>query len=139
MEISNDNELVLPKRYNKNLMERQNKRERDINRRIDDDELFTNRPRLENPFITENVEDHHEIDEIINYLPSSVFKKDDKNNSKCMICLSNYQFGNKISSLPCFHFFHLNCIKKWLFQQKRCPICKYDISLGSLLSQISEM
>ena len=130
MEISSGNELILPKRYNKNLMERQNKREREMNRRIDDDE-FTNRPRLENPFITENVENNNEIDEIINYLPSSVFKKDDKNNSKCMICLSNYQFGNKISSLPCF--------KKWLFQQKHCPICKYDISLESLLSPITEM
>ena len=53
MEISNGNELILPKRYNKNLMERQNKREREMNRRINDDELFTNRPILENPFITE--------------------------------------------------------------------------------------
>ena len=34
-------------------MERQNKREREMNRRINDDELFTNRPILENPFITE--------------------------------------------------------------------------------------
>ena len=75
MEISNGNELILLKRYNKNLMERQNKREREM------------KSRLENPFITENVENNNEIDEIINYLPSSVFKKDDKNNSKCMICL----------------------------------------------------
>ena len=53
MEFSNGNELIQPKRYNKNLMERQNKREREMNRRINDDELFTNRPILENPFITE--------------------------------------------------------------------------------------
>ena len=137
--INNNNELVLPKRYNKNLMERQNKRERELNNRINNDWSLTNRPRLENPFITENIDDYKEINEIINILPTKSFKLDDKNNnSKCMICLSNYQFGNKISSLPCFHNFHLDCIKKWLYQQKWCPICKYNISLESLLSPICE-
>ena len=128
------NELVLPKRYNQNLMERQNKREREIlGRRNIDDIFFTNRPRLENPFQIENDEEKKEIEEILNFLPSSIYKKEDKNKPKCMICLSNYYLGNKLSYLPCLHIFHLDCLKKWLYQKKYCPICKYNISLESLI------
>ena len=52
----------------------------------------------------------------------------DKSESKeCVICLDDYKIGCKISYLPCFHFFHSLCIKNWIQQTKRCPICKIDI------------
>ena len=46
----------------------------------------------------------------------------------CSICLENYELGDKISYLPCFHFYHSKCIKKWLKCSKRCPLCKKEVN-----------
>ena len=46
---------------------------------------------------------------------------------ECSICLEEYIIKNKISYLPCFHFFHSTCIKKWLKTSKKCPLCNIDI------------
>ena len=29
--------------------------------------------------------------------------------------------------MPCLHFFHTECIDKWLCNSRLCPICKFDI------------
>ncbi len=79
---------------------------------------------------------------ILNYLPNSVIKEvkknGDNNNTKCVICLSDFQVGDNVSTLPCLHIFHNDCLEKWINQQKWCPICKFDISLNSLLSKNNE-
>ena len=52
----------------------------------------------------------------------------DKAESKeCPICLEEYSIENKICYLPCFHFFHSVCIKDWLKNSKKCPLCNVDI------------
>ena len=73
--------------------------------------------------------------EILSYIPTSTVKeiKKSSNNNKCVICLSDFQVGEQESTLPCLHIFHSNCIEKWIIENKTCPICKYDISLNSLL------
>ena len=75
--------------------------------------------------------------EILRYIPTSTVKEVKKNseNNKCIICLSEFQVGEKESTLPCLHIFHSNCIEKWITEKRWCPICKYDISLKSLLSE----
>ncbi|EGG16775.1 transmembrane protein [Cavenderia fasciculata] len=45
----------------------------------------------------------------------------------CAICLTDYVDGEKIRILPCKHHYHLNCIDRWLIQNKSCPFCKRDI------------
>ena len=45
----------------------------------------------------------------------------------CNICLDEYKIKDKISYLPCFHFFHYNCIKKWIENSKKCPLCNNEI------------
>ena len=45
----------------------------------------------------------------------------------CNICLEEYKIKDKISYLPCFHFFHYNCIKKWIENSKKCPLCNIEI------------
>ena len=45
----------------------------------------------------------------------------------CPICLEEYSIENKICYLPCFHFFHSECIKTWLKNSNKCPLCKVDI------------
>ena len=136
------NEFNIPKRYNISYMERLNKRERDIyeKRKIDREEVI-NRPRLENIFEPEDdietLSKKNEINEILKFIPVSTVKEEKKpsdNNYKCMICLSNYKIRDKIYTLPCLHIFHSKCFEKWMYQQRACPICKYDVSLESLLS-----
>ena len=138
---SNNNGFLLPKRYNHTLMERQNKREREILERRNIDIEFSNRPRLENPFFEPDKEEEikikNEIEGILEYIPIIIIK--DQNNiikkkNQCMICLSNYKMGDKQYILPCFHIFHTKCLKTWMFQKRYCPICKFDITLESLLS-----
>lgn len=53
--------------------------------------------------------------------------------SECAICLSDFEAGDKITSLPCGHFFHLTgCVKEWLKNHARtCPTCRADICAGS--------
>jgi hypothetical protein len=45
----------------------------------------------------------------------------------CSICLCEYEDGDKLISLPCKHVFHDNCISSWTDNNKRCPLCNYDL------------
>ena len=49
------------------------------------------------------------------------------NKQKCIICLDNYSISDKICFLPCLHYFHFNCIKNWVKESNKCPICKHNI------------
>ena len=49
------------------------------------------------------------------------------NDEKCMICLFNYSINDKISYLPCAHFFHSCCIKNWIIIKNKCPLCRINI------------
>lgn len=46
---------------------------------------------------------------------------------ECSICRDNYQNGEKIKELPCGHIYHINCIDKWLEQERKCPCCNKEI------------
>ena len=70
------------------------------------------------------------------YLPKNVLSSiyhvkqyNNKNMEKtCSICLGNFIIGKAYITLPCFHFFHEDCIIDW-FRKKhnKCPICQIDI------------
>lgn len=65
-------------------------------------------------------------------LPVSVYTKDSnipRNDAHCTICLSDYNEGDKIKSLPCQHHFHLGCIDEWFNVDDICPLCKKPINL----------
>ena len=73
------------------------------------------------------------IDAIMNLLPSSEIKeKKDGDNNNCIVCLNDFEIGDKVTSLPCLHMFHTDCIKNWLQSKNHCPICKYSITEESL-------
>lgn len=42
----------------------------------------------------------------------------------CTICMDNYELGAQIRTLPCFHFFHLECVDPWLVRNRECPVCR---------------
>lgn len=46
----------------------------------------------------------------------------------CHICLDTFKKGDNKVFLKCKHYFHKECIYKWLCCEKtNCPICRYDV------------
>ncbi|KAH0906249.1 hypothetical protein HID58_038076, partial [Brassica napus] len=47
--------------------------------------------------------------------------------TQCSICLVDYVMGDKITTLPCKHIYHKDCISQWLKQSKVCCVCKAEV------------
>eukprot|EP00252_Welwitschia_mirabilis_P020561 TRINITY_DN5068_c0_g1_i10.p1 TRINITY_DN5068_c0_g1~~TRINITY_DN5068_c0_g1_i10.p1 ORF type:complete len:515 (-),score=85.65 TRINITY_DN5068_c0_g1_i10:537-2081(-) len=48
--------------------------------------------------------------------------------AQCYICLSEYEEGDKIRTLPCHHEYHMACVDKWLKEIHRvCPLCRGNV------------
>ena len=43
-------------------------------------------------------------------------------NTKCMICLDDFEDKCELRRLDCLHIFHKNCIDSWLKEHGNCPI-----------------
>ena len=57
------------------------------------------------------------------------------NNNNCIICLYEFNIGDKIAALPCLHVFHFDCIKHWLENELSCPVCKLEVTLTSIIGE----
>ncbi|CAL5429123.1 unnamed protein product [Camellia sinensis] len=45
----------------------------------------------------------------------------------CCICLAKYANNDELRELPCSHFFHKECVDKWLKINALCPLCKAEV------------
>ena len=54
-------------------------------------------------------------------------KDDDEEEPHCSICLSEYEEGDKLVSLPCKHVYHEDCVSSWTERNTRCPLCNLDL------------
>lgn len=53
-------------------------------------------------------------------------KSKEKNKDKCVICFENLK-NNLVVKTPCNHLVHRKCLKKWLLDNKTCPLCRKNI------------
>lgn len=77
----------------------------------------------------------------LSFLPTHKFRMPknpelmDEGRKTCRICLCEYEEGESVKTLPCFHQFHEDCIDQWLKKGKRnCPICKNVVRLEGAIS-----
>lgn len=54
-------------------------------------------------------------------------------NSKCLMCNEQFNIGQSVTTLPCSHAFHFNCIKSTLKYNNKCPGCQFEISLDNII------
>lgn len=61
-------------------------------------------------------------DDEIRALPKVRFEDEEKQH--CAICLDAYQEGELLTTLRCDHFFHIECVARWLQRNTICPLCR---------------
>ena len=83
------------------------------------------------------IEKNKDYKTIMKFLPIWEIRDNKKNdnNNYCVICLYEFQIGEKISALPCLHIFHYDCIKNWLKNELSCPVCKFEVTLRSIIGE----
>lgn len=46
----------------------------------------------------------------------------------CTFCLDDMNVGEELCRLPCMHTFHRRCVHAWLERDRRCMLCRLDIT-----------
>ena len=62
-----------------------------------------------------------------NFLNYSKVQKNKDKESMCVICQDDIKLNDIIRTIECSHSFHIDCIDKWYTENKKCPICKFEI------------
>ncbi|PIN04533.1 Anaphase-promoting complex (APC), subunit 11 [Handroanthus impetiginosus] len=64
--------------------------------------------------------------EVISRLPTFKYRKKQEK-EECVICCAEYKDGIELTSLPCAHYYHSECITHWLQIKKHCPVCQQEV------------
>mmetsp|Transcript_36791 Transcript_36791/g.115011 ORF Transcript_36791/g.115011 Transcript_36791/m.115011 type:complete len:576 (-) Transcript_36791:1337-3064(-) len=46
----------------------------------------------------------------------------------CEVCQCGYEDDEEVMVLPCQHFFHSECVGRWLSMKTTCPKCRHELS-----------
>lgn len=55
--------------------------------------------------------------------------ENENDGDQCVICLEEWEIGEKAKKMPCKHRFHEGCIVKWLKIHGSCPVCRYEMPM----------
>ena len=76
----------------------------------------------EDVVVTLDEQDYNKL-ESIKY---SDLKNKDKE-KKCSICLVDFEDDDMLLKLPCYHYFHRQCVEEWLKEYDyKCPVCRHE-------------
>lgn len=48
-------------------------------------------------------------------------------NHECSICKELFLMNQLAMQLPCFHIYHLDCVRPWLELHAICPLCRSNL------------
>ncbi|CAI9767651.1 unnamed protein product [Fraxinus pennsylvanica] len=104
---------------------------RTVNQNIRDDEIDTDNMTYEQLQLLGEAVGHESkglSEDLISRLPSFKYKTGlfSKRSKKevCVICHAEYRNGTRLTTLPCTHIYHSECILRWLKLNKNCPVCR---------------
>jgi len=63
----------------------------------------------------------------IRCIQASDIGKGSESMQSCSICQQKFEIGDNVKTLPCFHFFHVCEIDRWLKTSRDCPVCRHSI------------
>lgn len=70
-------------------------------------------------------------DEFVDLQKIKYCNLNDKNktsdNTKCTICLTDFEDECNVSLTECNHLFHTECVKEWSRYKKDCPVCRKEL------------
>jgi len=61
------------------------------------------------------------------YKTPTKVKERNSDTTECSFCLCDFEEGDSVRTLPCFHMFHQPEIDKWLLEHTECPLCKTSV------------
>lgn len=45
----------------------------------------------------------------------------------CVICQDDIEIDSIVREIECSHEFHIDCIDNWFTENKKCPICNFEL------------
>ncbi|KAJ3708152.1 hypothetical protein LUZ61_011857 [Rhynchospora tenuis] len=63
---------------------------------------------------------------VVESLPTIVLSAE-KEAVTCAICKDEMAVEEKVTKLPCGHFYHKDCIVPWLGIRNSCPVCRFEL------------
>ncbi|KAG2300390.1 hypothetical protein Bca4012_012008 [Brassica carinata] len=50
----------------------------------------------------------------------------------CAICIGDVVVEEKVTRLPCWHYYHGECIRPWLGMKNTCSVCRFELPTDDL-------
>ncbi|CAK8695452.1 E3 ubiquitin-protein ligase RNF181-like [Clavelina lepadiformis] len=65
---------------------------------------------------------------VVENLPRISLKDlDSKKDAQCPVCLAQFDNDDVIITMPCEHYFHMDCLLPWLQKTNSCPLCRFEL------------
>ena len=59
----------------------------------------------------------------------SIYVREGDNIERCPICYDELKTFQIVRTIVCNHQFHYDCVDKWFYQNRTCPMCRYELLL----------
>ena len=90
-----------------------------------DDVPFSNMPSAPSPARAADDKEFTPNAEGLEMTSAKTNMQDDE--KACEVCQNAYTGNDEVLLLPCSHYFHTECISRWLGQTVTCPVCREEL------------